>query len=85
MNAAPVRHVMHFQYGTICRGAKSLLEQFKKRAPTAVVSDYISFFSLRNWGVLNGEVVSDQIYVHDKLLIVDDRVVVMGSANFNDR
>lgn len=33
LNAAPVRHVMHYQYGTICRGAKSLIEQFKKRAP----------------------------------------------------
>jgi len=30
-------------------------------------------------------VVSDQVYVHDKLMIVDDRVVILGSANINDR
>lgn len=25
------------------------------------------------------------MYVHDKLMIVDDRVVIIGSANINDR
>jgi phospholipase D1/2 len=30
-------------------------------------------------------VVANQIYVHDKLLIVDDRVLIIGSANINDR
>lgn len=29
--------------------------------------------------------VSEQLYIHSKLLIVDDRVVVCGSANINDR
>lgn len=32
-----------------------------------------------------GGPVSEQVYVHSKLLIVDDRVVIMGSANLNDR
>lgn len=63
----------------------SLIEDFKRRAPSVPVSDYIVFYSLRNWGVINETVVTDQIYVHDKLLIVDDRIIVMGSANFNDR
>ncbi len=62
-----------------------MIEEFKRRVPQAPVADYICFYSLRNWGVLNETVVTDQIYVHDKLLIVDDRVIVMGSANFNDR
>jgi phospholipase D1/2 len=26
-----------------------------------------------------------QIYVHSKLMIIDDRIVVIGSANINDR
>jgi phospholipase D1/2 len=30
-------------------------------------------------------VVTEQIYVHSKLMIVDDRVCVIGSANINDR
>ncbi|KAF2148070.1 phospholipase D/nuclease [Myriangium duriaei CBS 260.36] len=29
--------------------------------------------------------VSEELYVHTKLLIADDRVVLMGSANLNDR
>jgi phosphatidylserine/phosphatidylglycerophosphate/cardiolipin synthase-like enzyme len=29
--------------------------------------------------------VSEQVYVHSKLLIIDDQVVIMGSANMNDR
>ncbi|CAO3590630.1 unnamed protein product [Absidia cylindrospora] len=29
--------------------------------------------------------VSELIYIHDKLLIVDDRIVLVGSANINDR
>ena len=29
--------------------------------------------------------VSELIYVHSKMMIVDDRQVIIGSANFNDR
>ncbi|KAJ1921211.1 hypothetical protein H4219_000810 [Mycoemilia scoparia] len=31
------------------------------------------------------QIVTELVYVHCKLLIVDDRVVVLGSANINDR
>jgi phosphatidylserine/phosphatidylglycerophosphate/cardiolipin synthase-like enzyme len=30
-------------------------------------------------------VVTEQIYVHSKLMIVDDAIVILGSANINDR
>jgi phosphatidylserine/phosphatidylglycerophosphate/cardiolipin synthase-like enzyme len=30
-------------------------------------------------------VVTEQIYVHSKLMIVDDRTCIIGSANINDR
>jgi phospholipase D1/2 len=53
--------------------------------PGVDASEYIEFFCLRNWGVMNNKFLSDQIYVHDKLLIVDDRFVIVGSANVNDR
>jgi len=29
--------------------------------------------------------VTELIYVHSKLMIVDDNYVIMGSANINDR
>ncbi len=62
-----------------------MFNTLRKRAPGIIVSDYIGFFSLRSWGVMNNKVVSDQVYVHDKLMIVDDRVAIIGSANINDR
>ena len=55
---------------------------------------YIKFFTLRQHdkrplkdGVdgCDGYAVTEQIYVHSKLLIVDDRTVIIGSANINDR
>ncbi len=49
------------------------------------VADYISFYCLRNWAVINQLIVSEQIYIHDKVLIVDDTVAIIGSANLNDR
>jgi phospholipase D1/2 len=42
-------------------------------------------FSLRTWSELNNRVVTELIYVHSKLMIVDDRACIIGSANINDR
>lgn len=42
----------------------------------------------RNKAVERQEVsdyVTEELYIHAKLLIADDRVVIMGSANLNDR
>lgn len=48
-------------------------------------SRYLTLLNLRTWAVLGGRVVTEQIYVHSKLLIADDRVAILGSANINDR
>ena len=40
---------------------------------------------MRNWGILQGKLVTEIIYVHSKLMIVDDKYVICGSANVNDR
>lgn len=29
--------------------------------------------------------ITELLYIHSKVMIVDDRVVIMGSANLNDR
>lgn len=47
--------------------------------------NYLTILNLRNWQKLEGRPVTEQIYVHSKLLITDDRVAVLGSANINDR
>lgn len=48
-------------------------------------SQYISFYGLRTHSKLNCEPITELIYVHSKLMIVDDKIVICGSANINDR
>ena len=47
--------------------------------------NYLTLLNLRNWDTLGKRPVTEQIYVHSKLLIADDRVAILGSANINDR
>jgi phosphatidylserine/phosphatidylglycerophosphate/cardiolipin synthase-like enzyme len=46
---------------------------------------YINFCSLRTSAELLDTPVTELIYIHSKLMIVDDRLVICGSANINDR
>jgi phospholipase D1/2 len=46
---------------------------------------YLTLLNLRHWEHLGNRPVTEQIYVHSKLLIADDRVAILGSANINDR
>lgn len=54
-----------------------------------LVSDYINFYSLRNHAVVKqnnvDNPVTEIIYIHSKLMIVDDTHLLIGSANINDR
>ncbi|KAL4202139.1 hypothetical protein AMTRI_Chr02g262200 [Amborella trichopoda] len=84
--AASVRAIMHWQYRTICRGPHSLLQNlYDVLGPKT--HDYISFYGLRTYGKLSegGLVATNQIYVHSKVMIIDDHAVLVGSANLNDR
>ena len=47
--------------------------------------NFIGFYSLRNHGSVNGIPKTEIIYIHSKLMIVDDIYVLCGSANINDR
>ncbi|XP_048427822.1 phospholipase D zeta 1 isoform X2 [Pyrus x bretschneideri] len=84
--AASVRAVMHWQYRTICRGPNSILHNLNEILG-AKMHDYISFYGLRSYGKLfeGGPVACSQIYVHSKIMIVDDCTTIIGSANINDR
>ena len=67
--------VLHWEQYTICRGGQSLLERLTQRFPTTDLSRYIEFFALRKHALLGDRAVSEQVYVHSKVLIADDRAV----------
>lgn len=49
-------------------------------------SKYIKFFGLRTHGILpNGQPATEIVYVHSKMMVVDDKIALIGSANINDR
>ncbi|XP_024029997.1 phospholipase D zeta 1 [Morus notabilis] len=84
--AASVRAILHWQYRTICRGNNSILYNlYDLLGPKT--HDYISFYGLRAYGKLfdGGPVASSQVYVHSKIMIIDDCTTLIGSANINDR
>ncbi|XP_064490341.1 phospholipase D2-like isoform X2 [Ornithodoros turicata] len=79
-----IQAVTHWNYASMCRGSSSIVERLK----AADVSDpyqYIDFFGLRRHDELHGRLVQELVYVHSKLMIVDDEIAIIGSANINDR
>ncbi|XP_067674242.1 phospholipase D1-like isoform X4 [Haliotis asinina] len=75
--------VTHWNYSSICRGGNSLIEKLSKEVPDPM--QYIIFNGLRTHDELNGKPITELVYVHSKLMIVDDDTVIIGSANINDR
>ncbi|XP_071112498.1 phospholipase D1-like isoform X2 [Haliotis cracherodii] len=75
--------VTHWNYSSICRGGNSLIEKLSKEVPDPM--QYIIFNGLRTHDELNGKTITELVYVHSKLMIVDDDTVIIGSANINDR
>ena len=79
-----MQFILHYTLSTIIRGDHSLVKSLENRG---VINwrKYLCFCSLRSHDMLDGSFVSELIYIHSKLLIVDDRLVIAGSANINDR
>lgn len=80
-----VRLIMQYQYRSICRGESSIFGRLKSVGIEP--EDYIQFYSLRQWGRLGPRktLVTEQLYIHAKCMVVDDRVCIIGSANINER
>lgn len=80
-----VRLIMQCQYRSICRGETSIFGRL--RALGIDPQDYIQFFSLRTWGKIGDQkqLVTEQLYIHAKCMVVDDRAAIIGSANINER
>ncbi|XP_071503724.1 phospholipase D1-like [Diadema antillarum] len=82
--AGAIHAVLHWEYRAIYKGDNSLLQRLLK-AGVHNPDDYISFYGLRTHDVLDGRLVTELVYIHCKLMIVDDELVILGSANINDR
>ena len=86
-DGSSVRLIMHCQFRSISQGENSIFGRL--RAANIEPSDYIEFFSLRNWAKLgrpgNEKLVTEQLYIHAKCMVVDDRIAIIGSANINER
>ncbi|XP_068628198.1 phospholipase D1 [Battus philenor] len=76
--------VTHWNYQSISRSREAILTRLYE-AGVSDPSQYITFHGLRTHSVLDGEPVTELIYVHSKLLIADDKTIICGSANINDR
>ena len=53
--------------------------------PVEKCYDYVTLLNLRNWVKVGHRYLTEQVYVHSKVMIVDDMYALLGSANINDR
>ncbi|KIM43354.1 hypothetical protein M413DRAFT_18406 [Hebeloma cylindrosporum] len=83
-DASAIRIILECQNRTIARGPNSIFSRLRKEGIEP--EDYIAVFSLRNWAKMRGDVLTtEQVYIHAKVCIVDDRLAIIGSANINER
>lgn len=83
INAAVMRVQLNWEYQTVARGKTSLLSRISS-IPNP--QNYLKILSLRNHDIFkNSAPVTEILYIHSKLMIVDDCKVILGSANINDR
>uniref|UniRef100_A0A2A4JXB6 Phospholipase n=1 Tax=Heliothis virescens TaxID=7102 RepID=A0A2A4JXB6_HELVI len=76
--------VTHWNYQSICRSREAIITRlYESGVPDPF--EYITFHGLRTHSVLGDEPVTELVYVHSKLLIADDKTIICGSANINDR
>ncbi|CAG8527427.1 16686_t:CDS:10 [Acaulospora colombiana] len=69
-------------YQSICRNKNSIINRIKK-AGCDTPERYISFYTLRAHNETG--TCTTEVSIQSKLLIVDDRIVIIGSANLMDR
>ncbi|KAJ8593832.1 phospholipase D [Rhizopogon salebrosus TDB-379] len=83
-DASAIRVIVECQNRTLFRGPNSIFSRLRKERINP--DDYVSVFSLRNWGKMrNGVLTTEIVYIHAKVCIVDDRLAIIGSANINER
>ena len=77
--------ILRYTYKAICRNEKTSIIEKLEEEMGEKWKEYIGFYSLRGHGLVNGIPKTEIIYIHSKIMIVDDKRVIIGSANINDR
>lgn len=83
--ATVLRIQIHWQKVAILTGEDSIYNTLERNCPGIDICEYLFFFGLRTHDFLRGSPITEIIYVHSKLMIVDDKRGICGSANINDR
>jgi len=83
LSGAALQAIIHWNYASMCRGKDSLYERLS--AAVGVPTQYLTFYGLRTFEKGYSQRVTELVYVHSKMIIVDDRIAIIGSANINDR
>lgn len=81
--ATSCRILLQAQYTSLCRGLHSLAGRL--RAAGVVVNRRLALLALRKIGRIDSGLATEQVYVHSKVLIADDSMALIGSANINER
>ena len=80
-----IQVILKHTYASICRNyGLSIIEELTK-VMGVQWKNYIGFYSLRNHALVNNVPKTEILYIHSKLMIIDDTKVLIGSANINDR
>ena len=82
-SATVLKIQLNWEYQTICRGENSIISQLAKA--NINYTKYIGFYGLRTHGYMNGVPTTEIVYIHSKMMVVDDNIAIIGSANINDR
>ena len=85
-NSDGLRAITYWNQATIYHGEDSLFSKLEKEnIPKETAMKYFSMFSLRTYDQIGEHFVTELVYVHSKIMIVDERLTIIGSANINDR
>lgn len=86
MNGRGIMVYKFYLYSSLLLGDRSLFGELSAKFPNVDLNEYISLCSIRNWGKFkSGHYCTEIVYVHSKIMIVDDRLSFITSANINDR
>ncbi|XP_046851150.1 phospholipase D1-like [Xenia sp. Carnegie-2017] len=74
--------ISYWNYATLFSGEHSLTYRLKGefKIPESEGSSYLSVYGLRTHDLLGEKMETEIVYVHSKVMIVNDRVSIIGSA-----